>query len=69
MDGRRDDDDPDAVVIRDLRHNAVMLEGEAARARVRADDAWAQYRQAIADRHDDALVVALLAKHERAERQ
>ena len=61
--------DAEVTMIRDLRHNAVMLEGEAARARVRADDAWAQYRQAIADRHDDALIALLLAKQERAERQ
>ena len=58
-----------SVVLAELRNYALRCEMDAQRARVRADDAWAQYRQAIADRHDDALIALLLAKQERAERQ
>lgn len=51
---------PPHVLLAELRRYAVACEGDAARARVIADAAWAQYRQASADERDDTVAEALI---------
>lgn len=51
---------PSQVLLAELRRYAVRCEGDAARARVIADAAWAQYQQASADERDDVVAEALI---------
>lgn len=49
---------PPKVLLAELRRYAVACEAEAARARVVADDAWRQLRQARQDVRDDIFAAA-----------
>lgn len=49
---------PPKVLLAELRRYAVACEAEAARARVVADDAWRQLRQAQQDVRDDMAATA-----------
>ena len=49
---------PPKVLLAELRRYAVACEAEAARARVVADDAWRQLRQAQQDVRDDMFATA-----------
>ena len=49
---------PPKVLLAELRRYAVACEAEAARARVAADDAWRQLREAQQDLRDDMAATA-----------
>lgn len=48
---------PRSILLTELRRYAVACEAEAQRARAVADAAWRQWRQALDDEAEDALLV------------
>ncbi|HMM41922.1 MAG TPA: hypothetical protein PKA95_08480 [Thermomicrobiales bacterium] len=59
---------PRSVLLSELRRYANQCEADAQRARVIADEAWRQWRQALDDEREDALIVGEQQWHERVTR-